>query len=130
NLWLIENLQRGDLVRLGDYVREAMVRYNQSGPRATPSAIYGIIGDPSTPYSANRALPPSLLIKSEENQTVLLSLAGARGQAYRIWAADAVPVATGWQWVTNVLVGGEPVLFRQPSPFSVRQTFYRAESYP
>lgn len=130
NLWLIEGLQRGDLVRLGDYVREAMVRYNQGGPRATPSAIYGIIGDPSTPYSANRALPPSLLIKSTENQTVLLSLVGARGQAYRIWATDAVPVATGWQWVTNVLVGSEPVLFRQPSPFSVRQTFYRAESYP
>ncbi|MDH7501163.1 MAG: C25 family cysteine peptidase [Verrucomicrobiota bacterium] len=132
NLSLIRCLKRGDLLRLGDYLREAMTEYNKNSSRSTPSAIYGIIGDPSTPYSASLILPPSLAVELKEKRTVVISLQGAIGQGYRISVAEALAAPTYWQVLTNIFVGTRPVVLTQPSPSwpNPNQAFYRAESLP
>lgn len=130
NLELVQRLKAPDLLRIGDCVREAMVAYNQDGPRGTPSAIYGIIGDPCTPYAVNLAHPPSLTIRLQNDHAVLITVQGARGQAYRIGAADEITAPTRWEVVTNILVGASPASFILHLDPSTLHRFYRVQAYP
>lgn len=129
NIELVRSLQNGHRSRLGDYVIDAMQRYNAGGMRATPCEIYNILGDPATRYSGALALPPALTIAIADRD-VILSVSTVFGEAYSLWTASEIPLSVSlWVNLTNWVAGAELCTIKVDNPSNAAHRFYQVTSY-
>jgi hypothetical protein len=89
NLAFLAALVSGRPGRLGDFVRQAMVDYDQV-PRFTPVGMYGILGDPALLYRAVPSPPPIAPVIAEvrraDNGAVTLAFSAQPGQSFSVLA--------------------------------------------
>lgn len=126
NFELVRSFHDGHRWRLGDYLLEAMVRYNATGTRLTPSGIYGIIGDPAMRYAGALVSPPAIEMRSGDRGTMLISISGVIGQYHSIWVSSDITLPlSGWINLTNWVLSGPTSTIEDSSAGVLPLRFYR-----
>ena len=134
NLGLMAGFASGTPGRLGDFVRQAMVEYNQV-PRFTPSAMYGILGDPALLFRGAALplpLPPSIsALHPDGHGNMVLTLVAQPGQLYSLAATTnlALPFAS-WPVLSTGTVPFGLFLYTDFTAINFPQRFYHLDVRP
>ena len=142
NMGLMTTLAAGTPGRLGDFVRNAMVGYNQTA-RFTPSAEYNLQGDPSLLYRGSPAPPnqPPWIAGLSQNgvggggggggEGITLTLAAQPGQVYSLLATTNLSLPlTSWSVVSTGIVPFGAFNLSDLTATNYPQRFYQLVTHP
>ena len=134
NLGLMSALAAGTPGRLGDFIRQAMVGYNQSA-HFTPSAMYNLLGDPTLIFHGSPAptsLPPLISGLSQNGDgSMSLALSAQPGQNYLLTATTNLSLPwSAWSVVSTGTVPFGPFNLSDPAATGFPQRFYRLATQP
>jgi hypothetical protein len=134
NLGLMSALADGSPGRLGDFVRQAMVSYNQTA-HFTPSALYNLLGDPTLLFRGSPApapLPPLISnLSPNDDGSMNLTLSAQPSQNYLLAATTnlTLPWST-WSVVCTGTVPFGPFILTDPAATNIPQRFYQLRTQP
>jgi hypothetical protein len=134
NLGLMSTLAAGTPGRLGDFIRQAMVSYNQTA-HFTPSAMYNLLGDPTLILHGSPAPAPLPPLISGLNQngdgSVSLTLSAQPGQSYLLAATTNLSLPwSAWSVVSTGAVPFGPFNLSDPAAGNYSHRFYRFATQP
>jgi hypothetical protein len=134
NLGLMSALASGTPGRLGDFVRQAMVSYNQAA-HFTPTAMYNLLGDPTLRFRGSPApapLPPRISNLSPNGEGGMkLTLSAQPSQHYVLAATTnlALP-GSAWTVVSAGTVPFGPFSLTDLAATNFAQRFYQLRTQP
>ncbi len=132
NLAFLAALVSGRPGRLGDFVRQAMVDYDQV-PRFTPVGMYGILGDPALLYRAVPRPPPIAPViagvRRADNREVTLAFSAQPGQSYSVLATTNLE-PPAWSVLHSGIVPFGPFGLCDSGATNFPQRFYRLMTNP
>ena len=134
NLGLMSAVVSGNPGRLGDFVRQAMVSYNQTA-HFTSSAMYNLLGDPTLVFRGSPPPPPlpPLISKLTQNSdgSLNLTLAAQPGQNYVLAAATNLALPwSAWSVVGTGTVPFGPFILTDLAALNFPQRFYQIRTQP
>jgi hypothetical protein len=126
---LMTSFADGSTGRLGDFVRRAMVDYNQT-PRWTPCGMFNLMGDPALRLCSTPLPPPVIsAVTFTSNQGSLITLSATPTKNYTLLATtDLLAPISSWSVVST---GAAPVgsfVVADPAATNFLQHFYRART--
>jgi hypothetical protein len=132
NLAFLTALISGRPGRLGDFVRQAMVDYDQK-PRFTPASMYGILGDPALLYRAAPRPPPIAPViagvQRADNGGVTLTFTAQPGQSYSVLVSTNLE-PPAWSVLHSGIVPFGPFGWCDSGATNFPQRFYRLVTNP
>ena len=129
NSSLMTSLSDGSTGRLGDFVRGAMVDYNQT-PYFTPSGMFNLMGDPALRLRSTPLPPPVIsAVTFTSTQGSLLTLSATPTKNYTLLATTNLltPIAA-WSVVSTGMAPVGPFVVPDPVATNFQYRFYRART--
>jgi hypothetical protein len=129
NSSLMTSLSDGSTGRLGDFVRGAMVDYNQT-PYFTPSGMFNLMGDPALRLRSTPLPPPVIsAVTFTSTQGSLLTLIATPTKNYTLLATTNLltPIAA-WSVVSTGMAPVGPFVVPDPVATNFQYRFYRART--
>ena len=129
NQELMTALISGAPGRLGDFIRQAMLNYNQVS-HFTPSGMYNLLGDPALLYRPAPA-PPAVrpwlsALRPNSDGTFTLTLSAQPSETYTLLASTNLALCPpAWTVISTGIVPFGPFNVTDPATTNLPQRYYR-----